>query len=894
MNELILANPGTGKTTVLVNYIIKLLDNGVHPNEILCITFTRKAAGEISNRLKERLESREKIINAMQVKVHTFHSYALTYLEENEQQYEVLNNNAMRYSILKSFLKNEAFNYNREYIISEIVPKVENAIRYLKSYGVYPKDIDLNKIKDEIQLLYYSEGIKNITIEEQFAFVKYFKEAFLEYESSKQKLQIDYNDILTRFLELKNKPKFKYVLVDEFQDVNRLEAKIAVESGEELFFVGDRKQAIFGFQGGSVENFDYIIEQLNPKISKLVENYRSAKEIIEYASNYFKSKTSNISHSKELDGFYTKIKSKGVVCVIKTENKTQENVAVKKAVELFKNGKKTAIITRTNGQLINISRILDTKNITYTTTQGNATSQAAKERIVTFLKGVLTDNTEDIIAALFTPFSPITLKEAFHISSLYNKKKLNAELLNQKIAKFLKLKNTINSTQSLLDLFDNNIIPISFSISEDFKTTSIKIREDIKNFFTLIKTPQEQELFDYIDITEQNNSLFREKDGIVLTTVHKAKGLEFDNVVYVPLHTQEKMSFIDVVVYSVIKTKFQKNTKEELKEEKLRVDFVAFTRAKQQLYIITNNQNVNDYLDKTILMEYQNETEFEVESQQRKYDQIFSLFINGEKEKASNLLHDKDNWLAEEIITYFNNVTHLSFSFLNKLNDPFGLFKSYIAGIKDDNMNLRIGTNAHNMAELIFKENINIQNINQKDLKYYENIKKINNILSEKYQAKQITAEESITIPLNYILNYNKNQNLTFNAKIDAVYKNGDKYIILDYKTDKTQDRISEHKQQLITYQKIYAISKNINEDNISVFIAFIGLKGKINTGSFGFELNTTQPSQKVFDTVKRRIEKFLIYKDDPKLFIKELIAQETKSILHEQIKQILSKNIII
>ena len=70
----------------------------------------------------------------------------------------------------------------------------------------------------------------------------------------------DYSDLLIRFLELQNPPLFEFVLVDELQDVNKMEAEIALKSGKQFFAVGDKKQAIFGFQGGSIINFEMFKE----------------------------------------------------------------------------------------------------------------------------------------------------------------------------------------------------------------------------------------------------------------------------------------------------------------------------------------------------------------------------------------------------------------------------------------------------------------------------------------------------------------------------------------------------------------------------------------------------------------------------------------------------------
>ena len=463
MNKLILANPGTGKTTTLATRVIQLLKEGAKPNDILCITFTEKAANEMSQKIRLLIEEEKLDTKLHELSVHTFHSYALSYLEEDGGTYEVLGNNAIRYSIFKSFESNKALNYSREYIIGDIVPKVENAIRYIKSYGIIPTDINLKKCLPKVESIYREEGIDNITIEEQLKFAEYFLKAFQDYEKSKKDGYIDYNDMLLNFVKLNEKKKFKFVLVDELQDVNELEAEIAIQSGEELFLVGDRKQSIFGFQGGSVRNFKIIEEKLKPKKEKLVKNYRSARKIIDYASKHFKAKTSHEEYADELEGFSAHRTTEGNVEIIETARGQQEKLAIKTAMGL-QDGKTTAIITRSNNQILSLSKLLDSKGVKYSTTISNATSTEAKDAVVTFLKGLLYNDNASIVNALFTPFSGVKLKEAFEISRLYNDKKLNNEELHNKALSFMKLKESIFSkpaTKSTRRLSSSSSSPIS-------------------------------------------------------------------------------------------------------------------------------------------------------------------------------------------------------------------------------------------------------------------------------------------------------------------------------------------------------------------------------------------------------------------------------------------------
>src|SRR3989338_11337334 len=119
----------------------------------------------------------------------------------------------------------------------------------MECMDITPNKINLKKVKSFI------EEDEKFTKEELDKFLEYFVKIFEYYEKSKSKKGIDYTDMLINFLTLKNNKKFKYVLVDELQDVNNIESEIALKSAENFVAVGDKKQEIFGFQGGSITNF---------------------------------------------------------------------------------------------------------------------------------------------------------------------------------------------------------------------------------------------------------------------------------------------------------------------------------------------------------------------------------------------------------------------------------------------------------------------------------------------------------------------------------------------------------------------------------------------------------------------------------------------------------------
>ena len=144
-NTIVVANPGTGKTSTLALKVMELLQSNVEPDEILCITFTEKAQKEVFEKINKLAKGKVTLSNIMKIKIHTFHSFALQYLKEvGLISGNIIGNNFLRFSILESFIANKALNYPRSYIIGDTVPRVENAIRYMKNFGITPDKINLN------------------------------------------------------------------------------------------------------------------------------------------------------------------------------------------------------------------------------------------------------------------------------------------------------------------------------------------------------------------------------------------------------------------------------------------------------------------------------------------------------------------------------------------------------------------------------------------------------------------------------------------------------------------------------------------------------------------------------------------------------------------------------
>ena len=142
-NLLITANPGTGKTLLLAHKFLSLVKNGFNPEQILCLTFTDKAKREMEGRIINLLFDNGISCELSKLNIYTFHSFALNNIEEQN----IISTNLLRFSIYTYLKDNQIFNYLDSYLIDTIVPRIENLIRYLKSFGITPDKIDVEKTK---------------------------------------------------------------------------------------------------------------------------------------------------------------------------------------------------------------------------------------------------------------------------------------------------------------------------------------------------------------------------------------------------------------------------------------------------------------------------------------------------------------------------------------------------------------------------------------------------------------------------------------------------------------------------------------------------------------------------------------------------------------------------
>ncbi|MBR9701834.1 ATP-dependent helicase [Candidatus Pacearchaeota archaeon] len=847
-NVLVTANPGTGKTLLLTFKYLNLIENGTNPEDILCLTFTTKAKKELEDRLLKEIKERKLDVNPSNVRVYTFHSFAL----ENGEEDNIVSSNLLRYAIYEFFKQKEILTYGDQYLLDTIVPKMENLLRYLKSYGISPEDVSIEEVKKFI------EADKKNTKEEIDKFAEYFIETYKFYEEIKSSRGIDYSDMLLNFLNKKEVPVFKYVLVDEMQDVNQVEAKIALRCAKNFVAVGDKKQAIMGFQGGSVSNLKLFEDSEHFILS---DNFRSGQEILDYAKDRFQSTDeSNAAELENLKNANDEHCDKPIVYSVEKDKLFSS--ACELAKELSDNSNddsQIAIVVRTNSQIAKITKELKARDLDFSSTYLSA-SKDAKQEIILFLKGILSNNPKEMKNALFSTFFPMKIQHAFNFCKLKEKEFLKS------CFKLNEIRDEIKNLRDVDLLFEKYIIPVSVAYGSDYLLAALSVRESCKEAIRYLGEIDYKPLIDFISSADLMSQTIESKKKIVVTTVHKSKGLQYDSVIYLPKKTRDNSNFQDRVVECILKTK-NIEVEEELQEEALRIDFVAFTRAKNNLYVMS--ADTQDYVSDFSETEGYSSDETVVSDLAEKSKKAFSLFVSGDYEEAKKHLEEDDSWIIALIKNHFENLDHISFTSLN--TKPLDYLRRNILRLGAIGPALDLGHNVHLYAQSLLEDEA--VDVEEEYKVYFENIKELIEEIKKNYPTI-----ESVEQGFEYTVRdlFGVDSDFKFSGKLDAVFTDGENYLIVDWKTSRNDSNGGSYRQQLMAYKKAFSLIKGIPENKIKIAIGYVGLRANINLGVTDKKLDNAQPRATAIKTLTKKVEKIIEWKEDPDKYIEEFSCENT------------------
>lgn len=577
---LVLAGAGTGKTRVISLRLLKILEiKKVKLNEVLVVTFTNKAANEMKDRIM-------KLINIEDIKnvwIGTFHSLCVKILRKYfsylnlKPNFTILSAEDSK-QILVEICKNQNTN-------GKDINDVLKTISKWKNLGYYPSEVQFGD-KDTYYLKEVYSSYKNYL--ERFNSVDFDDLIMLCNKLFKEK-----DEVLREYQK-----KFKYIMVDEFQDSNISQytwLNYLAKKHKNICCLGDDDQSIYKFRGAEVANItNFKIHYPELKIILLEQNYRSTYPILKSANLLIKK--NKVRHDKQV---WTEQKSGDLIELNIYDNPKSEAEHVVNKINDLKNNKEKlsqiAILIRQNSLSKVFEDQLTSLNIPFLvigTSKFYHTSEI--QDALSFIKIII--NPDDDISFQKILKSPILnfpksiIKKIEELSDLnkfsyYNacqeliqKKSINNEYTSLKLLleNYMKWKEILNSISMRPYELVQLIMKESSYIPNLEKIGDISKINNLNELFLIIENFDNLEDFiQYAILNSEEINKFTEKDFteyVQIMTLHCAKGLEFDNVF---LPAWEEGSFPN--------TYFIK--KEEDFEEERRLAYVGLTRARKRLFI---------------------------------------------------------------------------------------------------------------------------------------------------------------------------------------------------------------------------------------------------------------------------------------------------------------------
>ncbi len=576
---LILAGAGSGKTRTLTYKIAYLIEKGIPEKNILAVTFTNKAANEMKQRIKTLLKK-----NRLSLFAGTFHSLGARILRENPKEIKNL------------------FSRNSNFVIFDDADRLSLIKKVLKEL-----DLPIEQFPPPLiigQIGYAKIHLKtpdNLLEEAQNFLEQKIAKVFERYEEKlKEYNAFDFDDLILKVVLLfkkspeslrKYQEKFKYILIDEYQDTNFVQyqlVKLLASKYKKICVVGDDQQAIYGFRFADFKNIlNFEKDFPKTKVVVLEENYRSTKNILEAAN--FLIKKNIFQKPKKL---WTQNESGSPIFLVETKDEKEEAyMVVGKIKELLENNisaKQIAVFYRTNAQ----SRPLEEAFIQY----------GIPYQIVGGFRFYERKEIKDILAYLrlaVNPFDKVSLERVINVPP----RKLGKKTLETFLPKFNQLFHNKKELEKFPDQV-KNIFAILKEIHKKAKTLSLielinfvikktdyqeylerqkdgemKI-ENLGEIFSAAmpfdKLEPPNGLFEFLEsiaLLQEADQLQEKQNSTKLMTLHSAKGLEFDYV------------FIVGVEDGILPYWKSKNSLEDIEEER-RLLYVGITRAKKEVYLL--------------------------------------------------------------------------------------------------------------------------------------------------------------------------------------------------------------------------------------------------------------------------------------------------------------------
>lgn len=558
---LVVAGPGSGKTRVLTNRVAYLIQNKkISETNILCVTFTNKAAKEVKYRVSKLLSNSTKV-----PWVGTFHSVCARILRRDGKHVGVSN----------------------KYVIFDMDDSRSLIREITKDFGMDSKQIKPRSVASAISNS--KSELINASEYENYAhgyFQKSVAKIFHEYQKRLNKLDaLDFDDLLVETVSLflkhpnilkKYQNIFEHVLVDEYQDTNKVQyvlTKMLAENNLNLFVVGDMSQAIYSFRGADYRNIlNFQKDYLDVAVYNLEKNYRSTQNILDAAKSIIKNNSSHIA----LDLWTENGEGEKIVSYVAPTDTEEAIFVVNQILQKTTSGYEfndIAVLYRTNAQSRNMEEHLIKNNIPYKIIGGfRFYSRKEVKDITSYLRVI--QNPKDSISwqrIINAPPRKIGKKGVEMLKNLNWDLKDIEQKSKLPIAKWLNKKEQL-STSELMDMVLEDTGYLSWlddgSDESKYRVENIKELKSVASQFV-----QLEDFLENVTLIESANKAQPDNyDGVTLMTVHASKGLEFPIVFIVGMeenlfpHSQSLLE------------------KSEIEEER-RLCYVAVTRAMHKVYL---------------------------------------------------------------------------------------------------------------------------------------------------------------------------------------------------------------------------------------------------------------------------------------------------------------------
>jgi len=598
---IIIAGAGSGKTKVLTTRIAHLLANGIDAFNILALTFTNKAAKEMKERVEHILGNNE----ARNLYIGTFHSVFARILRAEAHRLGYPNNFTIydtddAKSVVKTVI-NELQLDDKLYKLSTVYNRISSAKNALVTPGEYATDYyiqqeDMHSNRPAIAKI----------------FDAYCKRCF-------KNGAMDFDDLLLKFYELlKNFPdslskyqhKFRYILIDEYQDTNPAQYEIIKLLGamhENVCVVGDDAQSIYSFRGATIQNIlQFQKDYDNVKVVKLEQNYRSTKSILNIANQIIANNKNQIPKV-----LFTENPEGEKIRLVRTMTDNEEGKFVADTIQEQRlrnhyNNKDFAILYRTNAQSRAFEESLRRMSIPYIIYGGISFYQRKEIKdLVAYLRVIINPRDEEALKRIINyPVRGIgktTIDKVILMANTHNltmwEVLLNAPRLGFRSGTLEVINDFVMMIQSFSSMLEkHNAYEVAQHVGKqtnlvkelfnDKSTEGLQRYENIQELLNSIKewveSPDNEsgEVIDkslgaylqQITLLTDADEKDPDSDTVKLMTIHAAKGLEFACVFAAGL---EEMLFPNAMSI---------NTREELEEER-RLFYVVITRAKKKLWI---------------------------------------------------------------------------------------------------------------------------------------------------------------------------------------------------------------------------------------------------------------------------------------------------------------------